>query len=108
MAASLSSLVKHQFDAGVCTRGFGYFAGGKVQVFGQESGRSLDASVAGSRLYEVSLARERGVLDISCTCPYFEDNGECKHVWATILEADRLGVLQPEPKEKSIEVVSSD
>ena len=32
-------------------------------------------------------------LRISCACPYFDDNGECKHLWAAILEADRIGAL---------------
>ncbi len=104
MAVSLSDLVKNQFDAGIRSRGYGYFTGGQVKIRRQDPGCSLDASVEGSSLYEVSLERERGCLDISCTCPYFEDNQECKHVWATILEADRLGLLQPERKEKFIEV----
>ena len=30
----------------------------------------------------------------SCDCPYFEDHQEvCKHVWATLLQLEKLGHL---------------
>ena len=33
-------------------------------------------------------------LKATCTCPYFADTGEaCKHIWASILVADRARVF---------------
>jgi len=104
----LSKLVEKQFSSGVRSRGSAYFREGRARIRGQEPGYSLDAAVSGSRLYDVTLERELGALGVSCTCPFFEGNLECKHVWAVILEADRLDLLQPERKEKFIEVTPLD
>jgi hypothetical protein len=30
---------------------------------------------------------------VFCECPYFGEYGTCKHLWAAILEADRIGAL---------------
>jgi len=45
--------------------------------------------VQGSELYNVSLKWLDGKLKAGCDCPYFEEHGNlCKHIWATILEAE--------------------
>jgi len=51
------------------------------------------ANVQGSYLYDVGLAWEEGALNGWCGCPYFEDTGSCKHLWATILAAEAKGYL---------------
>ena len=51
------------------------------------------AVVQGSYLYEVGLVCEEGTLNGWCDCPYFEDRGACKHLWATILAAETKGYL---------------
>ena len=35
---------------------------------------------------------------------YFDDNGECKHLWAAILEADRIGALSQAVAERDLRV----
>ena len=47
------------------------------------------------KIYEVDLEREGNAVIFSCDCPYFEDHREvCKHVWATLLQLEKLGHLQ--------------
>ena len=29
-----------------------------------------------------------------CSCPYFEDHDGCKHIWATLLAADRENLIR--------------
>ena len=55
----------------------------------------VDATVRGSRLYDVKLSREHDEIRAWCTCPYCE--GEfvpCKHIWATLLAAESKGYLE--------------
>ena len=54
----------------------------------------VGALVQGSELYNVSLKWSNGKLTAGCDCPFFEEHGNlCKHIWATILEADERGHL---------------
>jgi superfamily II DNA or RNA helicase len=77
----------------VRSRGALYFQMRRVRLAPDEAG-VLVANVRGSRLYEVRLSREGETLRATCTCPYFEDRGECcKHVWATVLTAAAAGRL---------------
>src|SRR5205809_6204768 len=51
------------------------------------------AEVQGAHLYEVGLVWEEGALTGWCDCPYFDENGACKHLWAAILAAEAEGHL---------------
>jgi hypothetical protein len=54
----------------------------------------IGARVQGSELYNVWLKWSNGKLMAGCDCPFFEEHGNlCKHIWATILEADEQGHL---------------
>jgi superfamily II DNA or RNA helicase len=54
----------------------------------------VEAAVSGSEQYVVLLRRDDKKLWASCTCPYASDRDEvCKHIWATILAADKRGGL---------------
>lgn len=54
----------------------------------------VGARVQGSELYDVSLKWSNGKLAVRCDCPFFEEHGNrCKHIWATILEAEEQGYL---------------
>jgi superfamily II DNA or RNA helicase len=59
------------------------------------SGGPFDATaiVTGSMRYHVTLHREGDEVISHCECPYFESEGLCKHIWATLLEADRKNCL---------------
>jgi superfamily II DNA or RNA helicase len=54
----------------------------------------VTAQVQGTDLYNVSLTWSKGKLAVRCGCPFFEEHGNlCKHLWATILEAEEQGHL---------------
>ena len=69
------------------------YATGRVTVtFGDEA--CVSAEVLGSsRPYDVTLRRERDDILAACKCPFFESEGICKHIWATVLAADKIRYL---------------
>ena len=77
----------------VRAKGERYHREGRVTAIGQVE-HEVQATVTGTEPYQVRLrANELGVLDPSCTCPAWLGMGECKHVYAALLEADRLDLL---------------
>jgi hypothetical protein len=76
------------------TRGIQYFERNAVRIVFSDPD-FVSAKVSGSQEYEVDLEREGNAVIFSCDCPYFEDHREvCKHVWATLLQLEKLGHLQ--------------
>ena len=53
------------------------------------------ATVSGTHEYRVRVDRNReGDFEATCECAYFLDRFDiCKHIWATLLEAERRGFL---------------
>ncbi len=111
-----------EFESQVQSRGQRYFHEGRVQL-GSKDGETVRAAVAGSSGdYEVLLDwsdARNGIVESSCTCPYFEDCGPCKHIWATMLAADagglgpragsrKLSVLTPEPDDGDLDDEADD
>jgi hypothetical protein len=88
----LASRIAFQFDRRFQTKGLYLFAARAVRVTG-ESASHLNAVVTGGRLYQVQIRHDDGHLLVFCECPAFEEYGQCKHLWAAILEADRRGAL---------------
>jgi hypothetical protein len=75
-------------------RGIQYFERNAVRIVFSDPD-FVSAKVSGSQEYEVDLEREGNAVIFSCDCPYFEDHREvCKHVWATLLQLEKLGHLQ--------------
>src|SRR5208282_6012004 len=58
-----------------------------------ESSTHLAALVTGGHRYQVRLSYEDEEMMAFCECPYFQETGPCKHLWAAVLEADRRGAL---------------
>src|SRR5208283_317573 len=100
----------HQFNSGVRSRGEQYFLEDRVSV--RSRGVSdFRAFVHGEAEYEVVLdwGFSREQLAVCCTCPYYDEHANCKHIWATILAADeanigprgkgRLGILPMDPED---------
>ena len=81
------------FRPGVRARGDEYFAQRRVRLV-TATVRTIEARVRGSEQYYVRFDADRGLITLSCTCPYAFDNGVCKHQWATVREAERTGRLQ--------------
>ena len=89
---NLSTRLAGDFSSAVRNRGRSYFWQGRVRI---QTGSSAHAKarVRGSESYEVSLDWKNGVLSAWCDCVYFESEGPCKHLWATILAAESRGYL---------------
>jgi hypothetical protein len=88
----LTTSLAHAFGGGVRARGESYFRERRVRLL-RTSSDVVEALVNGSRPYIVKLAREGARIQAACECPYFESDGACKHLWATLLAAEARGSL---------------
>ncbi len=60
------------------------------------------ARVRGSQAYRTLLGKSGERISGSCTCPFFEGGPEpCKHLWATVRVAERMGWFEEPPPPKS-------
>ncbi|MFN0119687.1 MAG: SNF2-related protein [Blastocatellia bacterium] len=90
---SLSKLVIDEFDPVIRSRGMSYYNSGAV-VIKTGSTTEVRATISGTELFRVQLRRKGKSLLASCNCPYADSYGApCKHIWATVLEADIRGYL---------------
>src|SRR5215212_5660903 len=89
---SLKSRFASQFNPRIRDRGLAYFRSGAVKIL-EHSDFYLLAQVKGNLDYSVQLSLTLNSLDVACTCPYFADGEDCKHIWATILTADSKNYL---------------
>lgn len=89
---TLSARLVSYFDKKIRERGEQVYRNQLVTIM-DGSEVEVAANVQGSHLYDVGLAWEEGALNGWCDCPYFEDTGSCKHLWATILAAEAKGYL---------------
>ncbi len=96
MPSRLSRNLANMFPSVIRSRGREYYLAGFVNVI-NGSPSSLEASVAGSRPYEVSVEFAENGLQLHCSCPYFSTDGPCKHLWAAVLAAESRGHLSGLP-----------
>ncbi|MDA0322930.1 MAG: DEAD/DEAH box helicase [Verrucomicrobia bacterium] len=91
---SLSSIFSEAFSSTIRERGLRYFKQDRVGDL-EIADDVLTAVVRGSDDYRVTLfsSGADSLIDWSCTCPYFTDRGPCKHIWATILQAESCSLL---------------
>src|SRR6267143_1510363 len=89
---NLVSRLFRQVPPQVRSRGESIFRFRGVNITGGDA-YTLSALVAGSQIYDVNLEFLVDVISASCACPYFETEGLCKHIWATVLAADRTNYL---------------
>ena len=92
MFLRLAPKLAHLFTSTVRSRGQNYYGQGSVRIQ-RGSARAVEALVWGSQGYEVQVECDNGELSLFCSCPYFESEGPCKHVWATVLAAEARGYL---------------
>lgn len=101
----VSQILRDYYAADVRARAEPYFYSRSVRIV-QASDSGLWATVRGSTTYNVAIFCENADLHMSCTCPYFVDRGAgCKHLWATILTADKCGHLKKVLQNPGIEVI---
>jgi hypothetical protein len=89
---SLKSRFASQFNPRIRDRGLAYFRSGAVKIL-EHSDVYVLAQVEGNLDYSVQLSLTLNSLDVACTCPYFADGEDCKHIWATMLAADSKNYL---------------
>lgn len=90
---TLAAKLAFEFDKRVQFKGQGLARSGAIRV--RESGPDrLHSTVLGGREYLVDLDLTDDRLEVSCQCPYFNEWGPCKHLWAAVLEADRRNALR--------------
>ncbi|MDQ2839883.1 MAG: DEAD/DEAH box helicase [Acidobacteriota bacterium] len=88
----LSTRLEPDFSSAVRKRAKEYYWQGLVRI---EHGTAdeVKARVSGSQPYNVRLTWKRPVLSARCECQYFDTEGLCKHIWATLLAAEARGHL---------------
>ena len=93
----IAQKVALNFSDAVRSRGQSYFSKGRVSLISAKP-HEVIAKVRGTTKYRVRARLRGGRLVTSCTCPFFNPQGEpCKHLWATLLLADSRGFLQTDP-----------
>ena len=92
------SILQHlstDFDVRIRERGEEYFDQRRVSL-GETRAGYIRAIVRGTGRYRVEIRwrpEEPLPMEFRCGCPYFEDWGVCKHIWATLRAAEKIGVL---------------
>ncbi|HKP84047.1 MAG TPA: DEAD/DEAH box helicase [Pyrinomonadaceae bacterium] len=89
---SLKSRFAPQLNPKIRDRGVAYFRAGAVEILDHFEGYLL-ARVKGTSHYFVELTLTVNSLNVACTCPYFANGEDCKHIWATMLAADSKNLL---------------
>jgi superfamily II DNA or RNA helicase len=89
---SVSQQIQEAFPPSVRDKGEIYAKQRRVTLT-MESPDYVEAIVHGSDSYDVEIERVGDELEWECTCPYYEENGSCKHIWATLLTAYDSGIM---------------
>ena len=91
---ALADRVARAFPPLAVVRGFRYFYRKRVDLVIVSDG-AIDADVKGKRVLKVRLRSAEGRLAAACTCrAKVLGPAACRHVWATLLEIDRRGLLE--------------
>jgi superfamily II DNA or RNA helicase len=91
---SFTARLFNQVDRLSQERGRRYFLRGAVD-FIEGDAWSLHAGVQGTQHYDVHVSSEKHVINVSCTCPFYErEIVPCKHIWAALLAAEKSGLLE--------------
>ncbi|MEI6808145.1 MAG: SNF2-related protein [bacterium] len=74
------------FPADVRVRGMETYREGLVLDVGWDDKR-LISEIGGHWSNDIKLLQDGTNLSVSCTCPFFDSKGLCKHIWAAVLAA---------------------
>ncbi len=88
----------YAFDAVSRQRGNEYYRGGKVHLRPSSDSTEVIAMVAGKSqpFYKVTLDLHElpgGAIVAKCSCPRYAKGDFCKHIWATMCEIQRRGLV---------------
>ena len=88
----LSKRLEGEFSAAIRQQGQTYHWQHLIRIREGDS-RRVEAEVTGAERYGVRLDWDAPFLTVLCDCSHFEEEGTCKHLWATILAAEGQGYL---------------
>jgi len=92
MAGNLENQLRYLFSGPAVTRGRTYYVRGAVRILSFDN-NSVQAVVAGSSRYKVSLRLAENSVVLDCNCSFkAEYQKPCKHIWATLLACDDDGI----------------
>src|SRR4051812_17627402 len=91
-----------QFSEAARRRGLAYQRAGAVTIK-QASATAIRAVASGAEDYDVCIAVDDKTLVLSCSCPAFDNEGPCKHLWATALVAAERRILAVMPAWTKVE-----
>ncbi len=80
------------FETVIRSRGSDLFFWRKITILSGDN-TEVTATAEGTQLYFVRLIRQDQAIHAYCDCPYFDSDGPCKHLWATILAAESKNYL---------------
>jgi len=92
MGRQLTRAIRDDFPSSIRRRGDDYFSRGAVCIAHVDA-TSIHASVEGRVDYTVSLEWSGREINTLCDCPYFDQYGPCKHLWAVALAYDATGQI---------------
>ncbi len=84
--------VRNEFPRALKLRGEALFKSNRVE-FVEAKGMAVLFNVTDHETFRVQLARSENCLSGICACPNFDMEGNCQHIWAGLLAADKLGSL---------------
>ncbi|MCC7191322.1 MAG: SWIM zinc finger family protein [Phycisphaeraceae bacterium] len=85
---SLIKIWAPHFQSGIRMRGRAYQAEGRVKRMPPQEGELIRAEVRGKQTYTVVIRGEGSTATAECNCAFFAGGSYCKHIWATILDAN--------------------
>ncbi len=97
MPGNLADRCRNSISDRSWAAGADYFRRRRVGI-GAQADERLIAFVRGSQsepyvaVLDWELARDDRILTASCTCPHYKQGVFCKHIAATILQADKAGI----------------
>lgn len=111
----LSTLLKNQFETHIRSRGTNYFYARavklvfiddflatekKIKHLNESNYSKLEFEVLGSEIYFTTIEKlTYSEFELNCSCPYFEESGVCKHLWASVLYCDEKKIFATQNKE---------
>ena len=81
------------FPPAIRSRGDAYWTSSRVRIE-EADARLIRARIRGARIYTVEIDAAPGTIGLTCNCPYAEDAGVCKHLWALFRVANHKELLE--------------
>jgi hypothetical protein len=102
---ALSTQLSSDFPGIIRSRGSDFFRHGQVKVIRGDQWY-VKARVKDTSNYDVHVTREDdNKILVECDCSYFNTDGACRHIWATILAADEKGYLKGDGRDTPLELI---